>query len=87
MGLLQSGRAGLLQPTDNAFIESFNSRLRQECLNASWFLCLPDERQKPEAWRRDYNSPRPQSALGNLTASEFVSEDQANSGPESGTVA
>lgn len=59
------------KPTDNAFIESFNARLRQECLNANWFLSLEDARLKLEAWRQDYNWNRPHSALGNLTPDEF----------------
>jgi putative transposase len=42
-------------PTDNAFIEAFNARVRAECLNASWFLSLADARQRIEAWRIDYN--------------------------------
>jgi putative transposase len=44
------------KPTDNAFAESFNGRVRAECLNATWFLSLADARLKCEAWRRDYNS-------------------------------
>lgn len=47
------------KPTDNAFIESFNGRLRQECLNTHWFLSLDDAKSKIEAWRRDYNERRP----------------------------
>ena len=43
------------KPTDNAFIEAFNGRLRAECLNAHWFLTLDDARRKMEHWRRDYN--------------------------------
>ena len=43
------------KPTDNAYIESFNGRFRQECLNEHWFLSLDDAREKVEAWRRDYN--------------------------------
>jgi transposase InsO family protein len=43
------------KPTDNAYIESFNGKFRSECLNANWFLCLDEARQKCEAWRRDYN--------------------------------
>ncbi|MDC9642655.1 IS3 family transposase, partial [Xanthomonas euvesicatoria] len=50
-------------PTDNAMVESFNGRLRQECLNAHWFLSLADARSKIEAWRRFYNEERPHSAL------------------------
>jgi transposase InsO family protein len=41
-------------------VESFNGRLRQECLNAHWFLLLEDARTKIEAWRKDYNENRPQ---------------------------
>lgn len=41
------------RPTDNATVESFNGRLRQECLNEHWFLSLDDARAKIEAWRRD----------------------------------
>jgi putative transposase len=43
------------KPTDNAIIESFNGRLRQECLNEHWFLSLDDAKAKIEAWRRFYN--------------------------------
>ena len=51
------------KPTDNAKIESFNGRLRQECLNMHWFLSLDDARSKIEAWRQYYNKTRPHSAL------------------------
>ena len=60
------------KPTDNAYIESFNSRFRQECLNQHWFLSLEDARVKIEAWRREYNSHRPHSALGNMTPEQFA---------------
>ncbi len=53
------------KPTDNAFIEAFNSKLRSECLNAHWFLGLDDAREKLEDWRRYYNEERPHSAIGN----------------------
>lgn len=46
-------------PTDNAMVESFDGRLRQECLNEHWFLSLADARSKIEAWRRFYNEERP----------------------------
>ncbi len=59
------------KPTDNAVIESFNGRLRQECLNQNWFLSLQDAREKLESWRRDYNETRPHSSLGNRTPEEF----------------
>ena len=47
------------KPTDNAFIEAFNGRLRTECLNAHWFLSLEDAREKLEDWRRYYNRNGP----------------------------
>lgn len=53
------------KPTDNAFIEAFNGRLRAECLNAHWFLNLADTAEKLEDWRRDYNEQRPHGAIGN----------------------
>lgn len=53
------------KPTDNAFIEAFNGKFRQECLNAHWFLSLADAAEKMENWRRDYNEERPHSAIGN----------------------
>ena len=65
------------KPTDNAFIESFNARLRQECLNENWFLSLEDARGKLESWRRHYNEERPHGALGNLAPSEFARSGQA----------
>jgi putative transposase len=61
------------KPTDNAFIESFNSRVRQECLNQHWFLSLADAVAKIEAWREDYNSYRPHRSLGYLTPSLDIS--------------
>ena len=63
-------------PTDNAFIEAFNARLRAECLNASWFLSLADARDRIEEWRIHYNEERPHSALGNLTPRAFAEQAQ-----------
>ncbi len=60
------------KPTDNAFIEPFNGRLRDECLNAHWFLSLADARAKIEAWRRHYNESRPHTSLGWMTPSEYA---------------
>ena len=60
------------KPTDNAFIEAFNGRLREECLNENWFLSLEDARDKVEAWREEYNRWRPHSALCNLSPEEFI---------------
>ena len=61
------------KPTDNGLIEAFNGRLRQECLNESWFLSLEDAREKIETWRQEYNRERPHGALGNLTPLEYAS--------------
>ena len=60
------------KPTDNALVESFNGRLRDECLNANWFLSLADARSKIETWRRHYNERRPHTALGWRTPQEFA---------------
>jgi putative transposase len=59
------------KPVQNAFIESFNGKLRDECLNEHWFTSLWDARQKVEAWRVEYNRERPHSSLGNQTPEEF----------------
>ncbi|WP_372557766.1 IS3 family transposase [Yersinia sp. 1652 StPb PI] len=59
-------------PTDNATVESFNGRLRQECLNENWFMSVEDARCKIEGWRIHYNQSRPHSALGWMTPSEFA---------------
>ena len=60
------------KPTDNAYIEAFNSRVRQECLNASWFLSMADARQRINEWRIDYNQNRPHTSLNGLTPNEFA---------------
>ena len=60
------------KPTDNAFIESFNGKLRMECLNQSWFMSLEESQKVLDAWRSDYNRIRPHSALGNLAPNEFA---------------
>jgi putative transposase len=58
------------KPTDNAFIESFNARVRQECLNQHWFLDLADAKEKVESWRAEYNQVRPHSSIGNQTPAQ-----------------
>jgi len=60
------------KPTDNAFIEAFNSWFRKECLNQHWFLDLEDARSKIEHWRNDYNMFRPHGTIGDLTPLEFL---------------
>lgn len=61
------------KPLENAFVESFHGRLRDECLNLHWFGSLPEVRGIVEAWRVDYNHRRPHSSLGYLTPAEFAS--------------
>jgi putative transposase len=60
------------KPVQNAYVESFNGRLRDECLNANWFTSLTDARRKVETWRLDYNQQRPHSSLGYLPPAEFA---------------
>jgi putative transposase len=62
------------KPVDNAHIESFNGRLRDECLNSQWFESLDDARRAIHDWRDDYNERRPHSALGDRSPAEFASE-------------
>jgi putative transposase len=60
------------KPTQNGQVESFNGRLREECLSLSWFQNLFDARRKIAAWRKDYNEERPHSSLGYRTPKEFA---------------
>jgi integrase-like protein len=60
------------KPAENAFIESFNSKLPDECLNEFVFTSLAEARAIIEAWRHDYNQLRPHSSLGALTPTEFA---------------
>ena len=68
------------KPNENAFIESFNGRMRDECLNANIFFSIEDALEKLETWRLDYNTVRPHGSLGGLPPEEFArkarSEDQ-----------
>ncbi len=59
------------KPVENGYIESFNGRLRDECLNTEIFFSVDDARQKLETWRRDYNQVRPHSSLADRTPNEF----------------
>jgi putative transposase len=56
----------------NGHVESFNGRLRDECLNASWFRNLVDARAKITSWQNEYNGERPHSSLGYRTHNEFA---------------
>ncbi len=60
------------KPNQNAYIESFNGRLRDECLNEHWFVSLGHARTIIEAWRQEYNNERPKKALGGLTPSAYA---------------
>ncbi len=64
------------KPVENAHIESFNGRLRDECLNVQQFFSLADAKAKIEAWRIDYNQRRPHGSLGHLTPMEFATQRQ-----------
>lgn len=60
------------KPTQNAFVESFNGKFRDECLNEEWFINLNDARTKIAQWRNEYNEERPHSSLGDLSPYEFI---------------
>lgn len=62
------------KPMDNALVEAFNSRFRQECLNAHWFMTLDDAQTKIDRWRQEYNEDRPHSALGYRTPAQFIQD-------------
>ena len=68
------------KPMQNGYIESFNGKFRDECLNESWFVSLADARQTIERWRRHYNQERPHSALGYRTPHEFAQQIAAGEG-------
>ena len=74
------------KPVENAFIESFNGRLRDECLNVHQFASLAEAQAVIEAWRVDYNTRRPHSSLGHLTPSEFVCQRQGERDAEEALV-
>jgi putative transposase len=69
------------KPTDNAFIEAFNGRLRAECLNAHWFLSLADAQKKLEDWRKYYNEERPHGAIGQKTPISLLNHAGETSPP------
>jgi putative transposase len=66
------------RPVENGFIESFNGRLRDECLNVEWFQSLEQARHKLSAWRDHYNHQRPHSALSDRTPAQFARLHQEN---------
>jgi len=60
------------KPTDNCYIESFNGKFRDECLNENWFTTIKEARETIRSWLEDYNYKRPHSSLGNCSPYEFV---------------
>ena len=72
------------KPTDNAFIEAFNSKLRSECANTHWFLSLEDACKKLDRWRRHYNEERPHSAIRNIPPIMLANPAGATSPPDPG---
>ena len=60
------------KPTDNAIVESFNGKFREECLNAHWFDSVEDTKEKIDAWRCNYNEHRPHRSLEGLAPREFA---------------
>lgn len=69
------------KPVENAYIESFNGRLRDECLELHWFVSLADARRTIALWRVGYNSARPHSGLAGRTPDEFIKELQRQTAP------
>ena len=60
------------KPNENAYIESFNGKFRDECLNEHWFMTMAQARRVIEDWRVEYNTERPHSSLGDLTPEEYA---------------
>ena len=60
------------KPVENAFVESFNGRLRDECLNINWFMSIKHAREVIESWRQDYNEVRPHSSLKGRSPREYA---------------
>src|SRR6476660_9343338 len=68
------------KPMENGYIESFNGKFRDECLNSHWFTSLADARHTIEEWRCDYNEQRPHSSLGQLTPADFARQTSFSTG-------
>lgn len=62
------------KPNQNAYVESFNGRLRDECLNEHWFTSIEHARAEIERWRREYNEERPKKSLGGLTPAQYAKQ-------------
>jgi putative transposase len=68
------------KPVDNCYMESFNGRFRDECLNENWFMSLDHARKTIEDWRIDYMQERPHSSLGDMTPAEFKLQELSKIG-------
>ena len=77
------------KPVQNAFIESFNGKFRDECLNEHWFLTLQEAQIVIEAYRREYNEERTHSTIGDMTPMEFIKhyQDRSQAAQESTSLA
>jgi len=64
------------KPVQNALVESFQGRLRDECLNTHWFISIADARRTIEAWRREHNEQRPHGSLGRMSPAAFAATEQ-----------
>ena len=62
------------KPNQNAYVESFNGRFRDECLNENWFTSLAHAKAVIEEWRKDYNKQRPKKSLGGLTPASYAKQ-------------
>jgi len=71
------------KPIENAYAESFNGRVREECLNQHWFESVEHARELCEAWREDYNSIRPHTSLGGLSPEQFLQQGPSAQTPRS----
>ncbi len=75
MGLRNGRELSFIRPgklVENAYIESFNGRFRDECLNVHWFISMHHARRLIEDWRIEYNTERPHSSLGYLASAQFT---------------
>ena len=70
------------KPTQNAFVESYNGKFRDACLNEHWFVTITDARRHIEVWRIHYNTIRPHSSLGNQTPAMFRQTRQEGGGSQ-----
>jgi putative transposase len=68
------------KPTQNAYVESFNGKFRDECLNEQWFETLAQARQEIARWRRDYNEVRPHSSIGRIPPAQFAARHRQRAG-------